>query len=350
MMAVRSLAPGAILLACALAVSCASAPPKEAPSPEPKPEPAPTAQPAAEEPKADNKELDELRAKAAELRKRAFDLGLKSVLPDDYAAADKSFADGAAAYGKDAAASAAAYKDASARFKELLDRGLPLLAASERRKAESQREAAMGKKAGDRFPSLVADADARFEKPKAAEAAADYESAIGGYRASARDYAVLYKLCEANAVREYIVARDLAKWDSSNWGIAEAKYAAAQAGFAADQKASAAAADEAVLRYGIARDTGLSYYAADRKKASEAERERATGIKSEVAVKEDYAAAAALHEKAESANASKDYEASARLYDQAAGAFGRAYARAKAKMDGAKGEIDSLDAALAEAR
>jgi hypothetical protein len=349
---IRLSALAATALACAfaagLAVSCGSTPPEAKPSSAPAPQAAaPAAQVAAPAPKGDSKELDELRAKAGDLRKKAFDLGLKDLLPEDYAAADKAFADGAAAYGKDDKASTASFAEAATRFRSVLDKGLPLLAASERKKAESQRDAAVAKNSGDRFPSLMSSADSGFEKPKAAEAATDYESAISGYRASARAYAVLYRLCEANAVREYIASRDLAKWDSGNWNLAETKYKAAQDQFTGDAKASGESADEAVLRYGIARDTGLSYYAADRKKASETERERAAGIKSEVAVKDEFAAAAALYEKAAASQASKDFESSAPLYDKAASAFGKAYAQAKAKMDTAKGELDSLDAAIA---
>jgi hypothetical protein len=345
----RQAAIGAALIACAFVISCASAPPPETTKPAPEPAPAPTAPApeAAPAPKADTSALDALRDKAGDLRKKAFDLGLKGVLPDDYAAADKAFSDGAAAYGKDDAASASAYTDAATRFQALIDRGLPLLAASERKKAETQREATVAKKGGDRFPALMADADARFEKPKADEAARDYEAAIAGYRASTKNYAVVYRLCEAGAIRDYISSRDLAKWDSSNWSLAETKYKASQEQFATDAKSSGDSADEAHLRYGIARDTALSYYASDRKKASEAERERASGIKSEVAVKDEFAAASAIYEKAEAAQAGKDYESSSSLYGKAAAAFGAAYAHAKAKMDTAKGELDSLDAAIA---
>jgi len=302
---------------------------------------------AAPAPKEDTSALDALRAKAGDLRKKAFDLGLKSVLPDDYAAADKAFADGSAAYGKDNAASTAAFTDAAKRYQDVIDRGLPLLAASERHRAEAQRAAVVAKKADAKFPPLFAAADATFAKAKTVEAAAEYESAIAGYRDSTRSYATLYRLGEAGAVRDYIVARDLAKWDSSNWSQAETKYQASQDLFSKDAKGSFDSADEAALRYTIARDNGLSYYAADRKKASETERDRASGIKSEVAVKDEFDAATALYQKAEAANAGKDYESSSSLYDKAAKAFGTAYAHAKVKMDTAKGELDSLDAAIA---
>ena len=54
--------------------------------------------------------------------------------------------------------------------------------------------------------------------------------------------------------------------------------------------------------------------------------------------------------KAESDEGAKNYEASSAEYDQAATAFANAYTHAKAKMDTAKGELDSLDSALAAAQ
>lgn len=343
------LALGAIALSCAFAISCASSPktPEKAPEQPQAPAATPAPQPSVSAENKGTPELDALRAKAADLRKKAFDLGLKDVLPEDYAAADKAFADGSASYGKDNAASTASFTDAAARFQGVLDQGLPLLAASERKRAETQRDAAMKKGADGLFKPLAAQADADMDKHRASEKAADYETAIAGYRSSTQAYATLYRLCEANDTRSFIVSRDLAKWDTSNWNLAEAKYKASQDLFTSDGKASSDAADEAALRYGVARDTALSYYSADRKKASETERDRASGIKSEVAVKDEFAAAQALYDKAAGADASKDYETSAKAYDQAATAFAKAYAHAKVKMDAAKGELDSLDAAIA---
>lgn len=188
-----------------------------------------------------------------------------------------------------------------------------------------------------------------FAKPSAAEASGKYEDAIALYRTSSRGYEVLYKLCDADSIRESIASRDLAKWDPSNWSIAEAKFKSSQATLRQDAAASIDSADEALLRYGVTLNTALEYYAGDRKTASETERDRASGIKSQIAVKDEFEAAAALYDQASAAQASKNFESASALYDKAASAFSAAYGHAKAKMDAAKGEIDSLDAAIAAA-
>jgi len=336
-------------VALALAVSCAT-PPKTVAAPASEPAKAPPAQ--AESPPAAEKEPavaapDELRSRAADLRKKAFDLGIKAILPEDYSAAEAAFAAGNAGYGTDNAAAATAFGDAAARYQDIISRGLPILASGERARADKLRDVAIGKGAGDRFPELFAFAEEKLAKPAALEASGDFEAAIGGFRSSARDYEVLYKLCDAKSARDAIAARDFAKWDPSNWTIAESRYGAAKDLLRTDAGGAAGLVDEAILRYGIAMRNALEYYASDRQKDSAAERERAIGIKAEVAVKDEFAAAQDLAAKADTAQEAKDFDSSSTLYNQAAGAFASAYAHAKDKMDAAKDELESLDEAIA---
>jgi len=329
-----------------LAASCASAPkaaeqPAPVPAaPAPKPAPAPAAA-AAPEPAP-----DELRAKATALRKDAFDLGLKDLGPDEYGIAEKAYQSGNAGYGSDNKASAAAFSDAAARFDALIVKLLPQLADARQKKAEEMRAAAAAKGAADLFAAQLAEGDSGFSKSLAMKGSGDFRGAIAGFMAAAKDFEVVYKLCGANAARKLIVDRDFAKWDVSNWNLAEAKYASAQAAFSGDPQTAGDETDEALLRYAKVLENAREYYMADRKSASEAERDRARGIKTEVAAKDDYAAAAASYEKAEAEKAAKHPDEAARLYGEAAASFTAAYGKAKVKMDGADSELDSLDAAL----
>ena len=337
----------AAVATCILALSCASQLKVQSQTPEAPVAQAPKAASPAPEPKAQVAAPDEERAKASALRKRAFDLGIKDVLPEDYAAAEKAFAAGNESYGKDNAAADLSFTDASGRYTALIDKGLPLLASQARENAEKLRKIAQDKGAPGYFASQWAQAEADWAAPQKAENSGGYEAAISGYRTASRDYEALYKLCDAKAAREYIASRDLAKWASSPWTLAETKYQAAQDLFVKDTPSSITSVDEALLRYGIARSTALEYYAGDRKKASETERDRASGIKSEVAVKDEFAQATTLYDKAQKAQEAKDYESSAALYDSAAKAFSAAYVHAKSKMDTAQNELGELDAAIA---
>lgn len=329
-----------------LAISCASQPKVAAPEAQPAaaPQPAPQVQAS---PQTTVAAPDADRQKATDLRKKAFDLGIKDVLPDDYAVAEAAYAKGNDAYGKDNASAAAAYQDAAAKFSAAIDKGLPLIAAKEKARAQQLRDAALKNGANTAYAPQWSNAESGLASADKANGAADYTNAISGYRNASMDYATLYTLGQAGSVRSFITAHDLAKWASSPWTIAEAKYQASQDVFGKDRKASSDSADEAKLRYGIAKDTALEYYSGDRKKASENERDHASTIKAQVAVKDEYQAAQALYDKAQAAESAKDYENSSDLYDKAAKAFSSAYAHAKAKMDTAKGEMDSLDAAIA---
>jgi hypothetical protein len=290
---------------------------------------------------------DALRTQAAEARKKAFDLGMKDLLSDDYAVAEKAYSDGMAAYGVDNAASGASFSAAAAKFDDVVKRGLPMLVASEKDRASRFRQTAEKKGAGELFTKLLSAADADFAKSESSESAGEYENALSGYRVCVAEYDVLYKLCDASIARSLLVSRDLAKWDPSNWSLAENKFESAKSMFEQDLHGSADAVGEAILRYGIVKEAAYGYYSSDRKKASDAERERAVGIKSDIAVKDEYEAAVALYSKAQADDAAKDYEASSAEYDGAASAFAQAYTHAKQKMDTADGELRSLDSAFA---
>lgn len=337
----------AYLAAMAFLASCASAPPQPAapPAPAPQaaaPEPAPAA-PAVQTAPAP----DELRDKATALRKRAFDLGMRDVVPDDYKAAEDAYTTGAAAYGKDNAASATAFGTAADRFDALIKKGFPLLADFWHKKAQAIKGTADSKSASTIFPGLYPGAQALYAKSSDQENAKDYEAAVNGYKSSLTLFEILYKLCDAKTARESIQKRDFAKWDPSNWSLAEAKYSAAQGSFKDDSASSRSAVDEANQRYAIVVQTAIGYYAADRKTASEDAMARATSIKAQVAVKDEYAAALALYQQGQAKTAAKDDEAAGPLYAQAAVAFAAAYDHAKKKMDYAKDELDSLDALIA---
>jgi hypothetical protein len=344
-MRIRYALLGAVVAAMALSLSCATKPPAAAPEAPPPPAaatPAPASEPAAPAIAAP----DELKAEAAALRKRAFDLGIKDVLPAEYAAAEEAYNLGNAKYGADNAASEAAYRDAIALYSGAIERGLPFLASAEGDKARAAQGAAYRKGAAQYFGGEGDSASAALAQAEASEKAGEYEKAIASYKSAASSFAALSSMCDAAASRDAIAARDFAKWDPSNWTLAEGKLSQARELLASDSKASLTAADEAGLRYKLVMQNALGYYMADRKTFSEAERDRASSIKAEVAVKDDFAAAASLYEEAEAKRAADDAEAAADLYGRSAAAYAAAYDAAKVKMDSAQSEIESLDAAF----
>jgi hypothetical protein len=332
--------------ACSLIVSCASAPKPEQAAPPPPAKPAAAAPTAPAPAKAEVQAPDALRDEAAALRKEAFDLGLKELLPPDYAEAEGAFQDGTAKYGRDNEAARAAFEKAVASFRALIDKGLPLLSGIEGKKAADLREAAVRGGAEGAFAQLFAASDGGLAEAKGKEGSGDYRGAIASYRLASSRFGVLAALCDARSTRELISSRDYAKWDGSNWSLAETAYASSQSLLQGDPKAAATQVDEARLRYNLTLQNARGYYLGDRKGASDTERERARGIKTEVAARSDFQAASDLRSRAEAGEAAGDIEGAAALYDKSASSFTAAYAVAKGKMDIAKSELDSLDEAL----
>ncbi len=344
-MRIRLTLVGAILAASVLAFSCKTPPPAVGPEPE-----APTVE-SAPEPVTEPTDVgvgapEELRTKATELRKKAFDLGLKDILGSEYGEADTAYLLGAEKYGKDNAASAAAFEDAVARFEALIAAGLPIVAQREGERARNLRASAESGGATEYYEELYDSSGEGLDGAADLESSGDYEAAIAGYRLASSRFSALIVMSEAAAQRDAIIERDFAQWDTSNWNLAEAKIAAAVDLHASDASASREAADEARLRYRLVMRNALSYYSNGRKSQSDAERERAIGIKSDVAAKNEFESAVALYESAEAYEEAEDFESSASLYEQAAAAFTEAHDLARDKMLAAQDELHALDAAL----
>jgi hypothetical protein len=338
---------GAVLAAVALVFSCKTAPPPAEPEPEvPSVEvvPEPVAEPKAVEPGP--AAPTELRDTAAELRKKAFDFGLKDILPAEYAEAEKAYVLGTENYEKDNAASAAAYEDSIQLFKNVLETGLPLVASNESEQAWKAQETAAGKGAVSYYEKPY---DATVESLNAADelkASGDYEAAIAAYREAAARFNAIGTMCDAANARDEIERRGYAEYDTSNWNLAEQKLASASELIDSDAAAARSAADEAVLRYRLVMQNALLYYAGERKNFSDSERERAMDIKADVAAREQFEDAVALYESAQAYEDAEDYESAAELYDQAADGFNAAHDIALTKMQQAQDELNSLDEAL----
>ncbi len=344
-MRIRLTLVGAILAALALAFSCKTPPPAVEPEPE-----VPTVE-VAPEPEVEPTDVGvgaptELRTKATELRKKAFDLGLKDILPAEYGEAETAYLLGAEKYGKDNAASAAAFEDAAARFEAVLDEGLPIVAAQEGERAWDMQAAAMDNGATEYFGEIYSSSTGDLLGADALEESGDYEAAIAGYRLASSRFSAIIAMCDAAAERDAIAERDFAQWDSSNWNLAEGKLASAADLLESDAAASRGAADEALVRYRMVMRNALAYYSGDRKTLSESERERAVGIKSDVAAKDEFETAVALYESAEAFEEAEDFESASSLYEQAAEAFTEAHDTARDKMYDAQDELHSLDEAL----
>lgn len=340
----------------AILASCASKP--KAPVPEPAVPPAAsgTEQPGTQAtPAVAQEDLDKLMAEAKELKKKAFDLKLFEVLPDDYKAADALYAVGAKSYDdKDAPAAKEGLDAAIAAYKDLISRGIVEIAAAKKKDAEDMKataikagaDASQGERFGAGDESFGA-AESLLEESKAEEAIPEFESARLYYE-------LAWKRSVAGDLKAGIEEKDFAKWDSGNFQVADNKYQAEEgfwaSGNLADRAAGQDALEEAILRFNLVVQKGREMTVSTIKDKTDEAKRRSEDIKANVAVKDQYEAAQSLYAEGASQLAAKDYESAADSFDRAGAGFDEAYQAAAEKKAKADEAMKAAEEATAESQ
>lgn len=364
----KRLAPALILLV-SLAIflaSCAGKPPVK--QPEEPVQPPPTVEPA--KPGVNQAELDSLMAQTLAEKKKAFDLKLFEIFPDDYQAANNSYGTAKADYdaGKAPEAKEGLTKTL-ALFKDLNAKGIVEYAALKRKDAADMKATALKAEADSAVPDRFAPALTAETAAAGAEGAKSYEAAISGYERARILFELAYKKAIAAGLKDRISTDGFQSWDSSNYTLAEAKYAdddrlyglaGGKAGVADTAKDPANLAlaidalDEAILRYNLVIQKGRQGIALDKKQGSDEAKRQAEDLKAQVAVKDEYGEALATYQRAVSFMAAGDFEAAALGFSDAAEAFEAVRAAAadkRAKAEEAmKAAAEAAEASLKKAQ
>jgi hypothetical protein len=349
-----------ILLAVAtlaILVSCASKPKATAPEPTPAPVAAPVQPtPAAPAVQAvDQSELDKLLSEAQDLKKRAYDLKLFEVLPDDYKTVNALFDKGKKAYDdKDGPAAKEGLGAAIAAYKDLISRGIDEIAAAKRKDAEDMKVTAVKAGADSEQPERFGAGDEVFAAADALLQGKKAEESIGGFERSRLYYELAWKRSVASGLRGEIEEKDFAKWDSGNYQLADTKYQA-EDGFWSSEKpedrvTGADALDEAILRFNLVIQKGREMVAGAVKETTDGSKQRAEVIKANVAVKDMYETALDLYNEGSSQLAAKEYESAAEAFDRSGKAFDEAYEAAAEKRSAASAAMKDADEATAESQ
>lgn len=343
-----------LFIGMAFATSCATKPPAPAattPAPAATPAPAPT--PAA--PTVSQEDLDKLLAQAKDLKKKAFDLKIYEVLPDDYKAADAQLTTGQTAYNaKDQAAAKDGLTKAVAMFQDVIAKGVVQLAAEKRKAADDMKAAALKQGADQKNPDRFTPADQSYAAAAALVDAGKHEEAIGGFDLALIEYEIAYKKTLAGDLRKKIGDEDFAKWDTGNYQLAENKYAAEDGLWAANTDANRSAdieaLDEAILRYNLVINKGREMVATGAKSKSDDAKAKSDAIKADVAVKDLYGTAESSYEDGTSKLASQSFEAATSSFDSATSQFDAAYQAALKKRNAAQAAMQAADQATAESQ
>jgi hypothetical protein len=344
------------LLVAALVIlaSCASKP--KVPVTEPVPatttpavvEPTPTTGPAVAQ-----EDLDKLLAQAKELKKRAFDLKLFEVLPDDYKAADALLAQGQKAYDDKAAEEAKKSLDSAiSAYKDLISRGIVEIAQAKRKEAEDLKSTAVKAGADSSQEERFGAGDEAFKAADELLGAKKAEESIPGFEAARLYYELAWKRAVASALKSGIEDKDFAQWDSGNFQLADNKYQAEEgfwaSGNEADRASGVDALDEAILRYNLVVQKGREMGVSQVKDKTDEAKQRSEDIKANIAVKDQYDSALELYNEGAAKLAAKDYEAAAEAYDKSGSGFSEAYKAAAEKRAKAEAAMASAGEATSE--
>ncbi len=344
-----------IVTAIALSVSCATKP--KTPPPETKPPATAPAQPAPEAPKAVSQEdLDKLLSEAKDLKKKAFDLKLFEVLPDDYKAADALFAKGSASYdAKDVPAAKEGLDAAIAAYKDLISRGIVDIADARKKEAEDMKSMAAKAGADSAQTERFGAGDDAFKSAVDLVGASKAEDAIPVFVRAKEYYELAWKRAVAGDLRKGIEDKDYAKWDTGNFQLADNKYQAEDGFWASDKEAADRttgidALDEAILRFNLVVQKGKETAVSEVKAKTDASKQRSEEIKANVAVKDMYDSAQGLYNDGAGKLAAKDYEAASDDFERAGAGFDAAYQAAAEKRTKAEDAMKAADEATAESQ
>jgi hypothetical protein len=340
-----------------LAASCATkpkTPPVEptAPTVEAPVTPPPT-EPTA--PAVSQDELDQLLAKAQELKKKAFDLKLFEVLSDDYKSAEALYAKGLKSYDdKDAPAAKEGLGAAIAAYEDLIARGVVAIAAARQKDAEDMKATALKVQADSTQEARFAAGDEAFQAGEALVQDSKAEAAIPVFEDARLYYELAWKRAVATELRQGIDDKDFAKWDSGNFQLADNKYSAEEGFWASGDPATRAggvdALDEAILRFNLVVQKGREMSVSTAKGKTDEARQRSMDIKANVAVKDQFDAAQELYAQGSSELAAKEYESAADSFDRSASGFEEAYQAAAEKRAAAQEAMNAADEATAESQ
>ena len=161
------------------------------------------------------------------------------------------------------------------------------------------------------------------------------------------------ELAEAKQLKAKADQYDLGKLAGTEYAAAEADLKAGEAAYGTDNAAAKASLDKAIVGYQSVLDKGSPLYLGGISDRTAAAKKKADDLKASVAVKDDYAKAQAVYDRALAAKTSGDLAAATKDFEEARTLFEAAANAAKEKRDkalAAGAEVDqALEASAAKA-
>lgn len=154
------------------------------------------------------------------------------------------------------------------------------------------------------------------------------------------------ELAQAKQLKEKVDRFELGKLAPTEYTAAEADLKAGEAAYGTDNAAAKASLDKAVAGYQAVLDKARPLYLTGYRDRTAAAKKAADDLKAGVAVKDDYAKAQAVYDRALAVKADGDLEAAAKDFEEARVLFEAAAKTAQEKRDKALAAGAEVDQAL----
>jgi hypothetical protein len=291
-------------------------------------------------------------ARAERERRQAEAVGAPSYFPGDWESAESAYRGISAAdrTSPDSVEDAERrYNAAADRYNELFRNALPLYAAALEEEVLKARAEAIAAGIEALAPEYLLIADRTGLGARDSYQAEDYYQADAKAKEALDRYRSLTLGAEAYAIREEVVRRDFAGFDTDNFQRGDDALTAAAAAYEGTAvKDALSGAGESKLRYGMALRAGWAAYAAQLQALARRERQNAINAKADVAVKNEFTGIEAVYNRAEGAYRAQGYEEAVPLYIRSEAGFVALAQAAEEKRRIAQAAIDAAEKKLAE--
>lgn len=158
------------------------------------------------------------------------------------------------------------------------------------------------------------------------------------------------ELAKAKELQEKADRHGLGDYAPDEYAAAEKNLAAGQETYGKDNVASKKSLDQAIDGFTAVIDKGGALYLGKLQDQAAAAKKAADELKADVAVKDDYASAAAVYTRAITAKGAKDIDSAAADFTQAAELFDAVAEQARQKKAAAEAAMNATDASEANAK
>jgi len=267
----------------------------------------------------------ESKAKAEAARQRAVDFESPAYFPSDWELIEAQYNAAGEMPSSNAAEIqqiVAEYNAAAASYDSIFEKTVPLYAQAREDEILSTRDSLISSGFTDYFPEYLKAADDITLEALEQYEAGDYYKSRDTAKKALNEYENLLAGAHVYLARREVIDRDFVKYDEANFAKADViSQTALDKWEAGDKDAAVENAEEAQLRYNLVLSNGWVNYAAERKKYTAAEREKAIAERANIASRDIFSEAEAILNTAEENFSQKNYNEASLQYTDAEALF-----------------------------